>query len=121
MGPLDDEPRFETVSAPDEWPWTTDGPVRYVAVHHGDLLLGYLWAAEDDQAAGFVPAASAGDAGDNAGVAWVGLLREAKASGLRPLDTLRHWADGPDSGHGVPRGAESRAGLDDLVRLAAAT
>lgn len=120
---MTDEPRFETVWAPDGWPWTTDGPVRYVPAVDDGGLLGYLWAAESDDAAGFVPAAAAGDRGDNADVAWVGRLRAAKASGLTPLGALRHWAGRtPDDARcgRVPRDAEARAAsLAELRRLAA--
>lgn len=121
MSGFDDEPRFETVWAPDDWPWTTDGAVRYVPARLEDALLGYLWASEMDDAAGFVPAAPAGAAGDNADVAWTDRLREAKASGLTPLAALRHWAGRPadDRCGAVPAAAELRAGsLAEVQRLA---
>lgn len=117
----DDESRFETVWAPDEWPWETDGPVRYVPAYLKRTLLGYLWAAETDDAAGFVPASAAGDTGDNADVAWGDRLRTAKTSGLAPLAVLRYWAgQRTDERCGaVPDGAERRAGsLAEVRRLA---
>lgn len=117
MGTRDDEPRFETVWAPDSWPWTTAGPVRYVPVHGERTLLGYLWASEGDDAAGFVPAAGAEDDGDNADVAWTDRLREAKAAGLTPREALRRWAGRRgDPRHGaIPRAAEHHA--PDLTAL----
>ena len=124
MGARDDEPRFETAWAPDSWPWTTDGPVHYVPVNGERAVLGYLWASEADDAAGFVPAAGAGDDGDNADVAWTDRLREAKASGLTPLEAVRHWAGRPgDAEHGaIHHGTEDRAaGLAALRGLAART
>lgn len=103
-GPMSEDPQFRTVSAPDEFGWTTDSAVLYVPVtRHGDVL-GYLWSAVSDDAAGFAVRASQGSDALNASVAWVGRLRSAKAQGMTPLQALRSWA-------GAPLSQEARAAL----------
>ncbi|MEV4189521.1 hypothetical protein AB0J28_49615 [Streptosporangium canum] len=116
-----DDPEFRTFDAPQEWSWTTDGPVRYVPVTREGLPLGFLWVALTSAAAGFVPAATSGGAGMNASVAWVARLRSAKAAGDDPLAALRRWAGAPEDAlcGSVPAGAESEisslAGLAELA------
>lgn len=115
------DPVFETVWAPPEWPWTTQGPVRYVTVVQAGAPLGYLWAACADDAAGFLPADSSGGRGKNASVRWVARLREAKARGLTPLDVLTAWAgdEDPECGFVPAQDERTAAGLADLEELAA--
>ncbi|WP_406318154.1 hypothetical protein OHA77_12310 [Streptosporangium sp. NBC_01639] len=121
MEPQWDDPEFRTFDAPQEWSWTTDGPVRYVLVTREGLPLGFLWVASMSDAAGFVPAATSGGAGMNASVAWVGRLRSAKAAGDDPFAALRRWAgEAEDALCGsVPVDAESEisslAGLSELA------
>lgn len=73
----------------DDYEQIADGPVRYVAVRRDDRTLGFVWAAVDDSAAGYVPRTAAGDEAFDAGAAWVTALREARRSGLTPLAALR--------------------------------
>ncbi|MFB8209736.1 hypothetical protein [Streptomyces sp. NPDC056010] len=73
----------------DDYEQIADGPVRYVAVRRDDRTLGFVWAAVDDSAAGYVPRTAAGDEAFDAGAAWVMALREARRSGLTPLAALR--------------------------------
>lgn len=91
-GPLSEDPRFRTLWAPDEYPATTDGAVRLRQVLRRRRVVGYLWAAVDDRAAGFVRRPGTGDRGHDAEAAWVERLRWAKAHGLTPLQALRHWS-----------------------------
>jgi hypothetical protein len=119
-GPLSEDPQFRTLWAPDEYPATTDGAVRLRQVLRRRTVMGYLWAAVDDSAAGFVVRAHAGDAGHNAAVAWVERLRWAKAQGLSPLQALRSWEDrgeDPDAGR-VDSTEYQAASLDELERAA---
>ncbi|HEY8547641.1 MAG TPA: hypothetical protein VIL36_21410 [Acidimicrobiales bacterium] len=90
-GLLAAEPEFRTLAAPDEYPDTTTQPVRLRRVLRGRRVMGYLWAAVDDGAAGFVPSRPAGDEGLDTAVVWFGRLRAAKAQGLGPLQALRAW------------------------------
>ncbi|MEV0153941.1 hypothetical protein AB0H57_09405 [Micromonospora sp. NPDC050686] len=93
---MSEDPEFQTVSVPDNYPNTTTAPVRCVPVLLGERTIGYLWAAVTDDAAGFVPRPDAGPAGLNAGIGWVQRIRWAKANQVRPLQLLRHWAGKPE-------------------------
>lgn len=121
-GPMAEDPQFRTVSAPDDFAWTTGSPVRYVPVAKAGELLGYLWAATTDDAAGFVVREAQGSDAFNASAAWVERLRWAKAQGMTPLQALGHWAVTSEDGRAgsVTPGAEHEApDLDSLRRLAA--
>ena len=120
-GPLSEDPEFRTVSAPDEFGWTTESAVRFVPVLRGRKVLGYLWAAVSDDAADFAVAQPASDDSLNASVAWVDRLRWAKAKGLTPLAALRHWAGEPEDPRTgrVPADSEREAPtLGELKRMA---
>ncbi|WP_329566915.1 hypothetical protein [Kitasatospora sp. NBC_01266] len=85
------------------------------------VVLGYLWAAEHDDAAGFLPREEAGDFADNAWVSWIGELRERKQRDLTPVQALAELSDGV--GHAnygwVVAGSEATApSLDALNQIA---
>ncbi|WP_021598003.1 MULTISPECIES: hypothetical protein [Actinomadura] len=65
---------------------TTDGPVRYLPVVEGDLVLGYLWAG--GAAALFLPRADAAAPGGDAMGAWVQRLRDLYAENVPVADVL---------------------------------
>ena len=98
---------------------STDGPVRYVAVADVDgLVLGYLWAAELDDGANFLPRAAAGIPGRQAAGGWKTELRERKHRDLTPVQALAELAQ-PGVGHArygwvVP---DSLAGAPTLAAL----
>lgn len=110
-GPMSEDPQFRTISAPDDFAWTTDAAVRYMPVVRAGNLLGYLWAAVTDDAAGFVVREAQGSDAFNASAAWVERLRWAKARGMTPLQVLPHWSGAPedDRAGSVAPGAEREA------------
>jgi hypothetical protein len=122
-GPMSEDPRFRTLWEPDNYPYTTESPVRFVPVTLGGELIGYVWAAITDDAIGYVRRAGAGSVAFNAGVEWVDRFRWAKANKVPPLQVLRQFAgqaEDPLTGY-VPEGAEQEApDLDTLKALAAA-
>lgn len=71
--------RFET---------TTESPVDSVEVRSKGRVLGYLWAAEEGDAAGCEPKNSSGHAAFDAAVDWLTRLSEAKRRGLSPSEAL---------------------------------
>jgi hypothetical protein len=100
----------------------TDGPVSYAPAVAGDgTVLGYLWAAEGDDAAGFVERAAAGTVNaSNAASAWHQRLRRAYDRGLPALRALREWVgEDPAAGHD-PDVAEPLAAASPEWRLAGA-
>jgi len=89
----------ELTSMPSPLPnyrFLTDGPVRYLPVTRGSQVLGYLWAAESDDAADFMSRLDAEADGTYAQGWWIARLSEAHREGLRPLEALRRWAGGPE-------------------------
>lgn len=119
----------------------TDGPIRYAPAVSGDgTVLGYLWAADDEDAAGFVERSAAGTVNaSNAADVWQRRLRRAHERGLPALIALREWiGEDPAAGHhpdlaeptgtahpewrlagALPPSSERRARtLPDLYRLA---
>ena len=80
----------------------TAGPVRYAPAVSGDgTILGYLWAADDEDAAGFVERSAAGTVNaSNAADVWQRRLRRAHERGLPALLALREWiGEDPAAGH----------------------
>ncbi|MGL4177891.1 MAG: hypothetical protein ACRCSN_17670 [Dermatophilaceae bacterium] len=113
---IDDfQPRL--VSGPEDYAYLTEGPVEYIAVGDATGILGYLWAADADGAAGYQARGDRGDLAHNAGIPWAAKLRELKAQGLTPSQALARLATLPapqDAGAVVP-GSDGRA--DSLVAL----
>jgi hypothetical protein len=119
---FEQSPVFEVVSRPDRYASDAAGPVRWVEVASGGRTLGYLWAADQEGAAGWVSRSAAGDDGDNAGVDWYGLLRAAKADGLSPFQALASMLSDPGGGvmgRAVPGSGGDLPSLAALRELAA--
>jgi hypothetical protein len=95
------------------------GPVEYVTVANDDGVLGYLWANDAGDAAGYVVREAAGDVAFNAGVFWSLQLRPCKDRGLAPTAALTELAEVPGSHNGGWVVAGSRAQAPDLATLKA--
>ncbi|GAA2161691.1 hypothetical protein [Actinomadura napierensis] len=78
--------------APASYASRTDRPVRYLAVGTGDGVLGYLWTADGEDAAGFVRRPAAGGDGANEAVAWTKELRAAKTRDVPAARLLDEFA-----------------------------
>ncbi|MBW1601375.1 hypothetical protein JJV70_04495 [Streptomyces sp. JJ66] len=108
--PGDPEATDATVTT-DEYAFTAQGPVTYVAIGTSEGVLGFLWASDAEGAAGFEPSEDAGEAAFHAAVAWARLLREHRAQGLAPgqaLAALRRTAGDDAIGRPIP-GTEGEA------------
>ncbi|MFE7618009.1 DUF6508 domain-containing protein [Streptomyces sp. NPDC057496] len=101
---------------------TTDKPVRYLTVVDAEgVAMGYPWANDEDDAAGWClrPAGDAAGVGD--GVVWARRLEEAKARGLAPTAALAGSAGGAGPGavgRVVPGSLATAPSLDALKELA---
>ncbi|WP_414168313.1 hypothetical protein ACMATS_16640 [Streptoverticillium reticulum] len=97
-----------------------ESSVHYVPVAKGERVLGYLWASDADDAAGFEPRSASGDAAFDAGAFWLQRLGDAKARGLSPTEALRELSAGSDveAGHVIPGMEADIASLDELRDLA---
>lgn len=80
--------------------YRTDKPVRYFTVvdREGDGILGYVWAGDEDDAAGYKPRGAAGPRAVNEGGDWGHRLRDAKERGLRPSQALAELLADPEAG-----------------------
>ncbi|WP_328870975.1 hypothetical protein OHT76_13100 [Streptomyces sp. NBC_00287] len=80
--------RSRIPASEDEYEETTDNPVRYFTVRREGVIVGYVWAAVGEEAAGFEPRTAAGEAAFEAGAGWLLRLRAAHAQGLNALAAL---------------------------------
>jgi hypothetical protein len=118
-----DDLQMKQVDGPPTYGRKTDGPVTYVTVVDGTgSVIGYVWANDEDDAAGWVvpPGLSAG--GLNAGASWLRALRGGKARGLTPtalLTELARGANDNDLSHAVPGSLSEAPTLAALKAMAA--
>jgi hypothetical protein len=100
----------------------TESAVRYVPVTNAGEVLGYLWAAVDDDAADFVPRLPAEERGNLAMGPWISRLDQAKQEGLTPIEALRRWIGEPEDARagGIAGDAEIReaSSLEALKEIA---
>ncbi|EFL25001.1 conserved hypothetical protein [Streptomyces himastatinicus ATCC 53653] len=83
----------------------TEKPVQYFTVIDKEdrSILGYLWAGDEDDAAAYEPREENDPRASNEGMTWIVLLRERKARGLRPSQTLAElYGDPEPPGMGRP-------------------
>ncbi|MCL7496335.1 MULTISPECIES: hypothetical protein [Streptomyces] len=73
----------------------TDGPVRYAKVLSRDRVVGYLWVATDEDAAGYEPRAAVGEAAFEEGVPWLLHFAKAHQAGVPLLGALREGDETP--------------------------
>jgi hypothetical protein len=104
---------------PREYAFKADGPVEYVTVANEDGVLGYLWANDAADAAGYIVREAAGDIAFNAGVFWTLQLRSYKERGLPPTAALAGLVEVPGSHNGGRVVPGSGAQASDLAALQA--
>lgn len=110
--------RFGLPPSEGEYPDVTDGAVSYLAVQDdGGRVLGYVWAAQLGNAAGFEPRTAAGEVALEVGRLWIQRLRDAYALGL-PASAVLNWLVGRPTLTGMGRIADKEpqecASLDIL-------
>ncbi|MGI5140023.1 MULTISPECIES: hypothetical protein [unclassified Streptomyces] len=113
---------FNEVSGPPRYNRATDGPVQYVSIANAaGSVIGYVWANDADEAAGWLTPPGLRPADLNAGAPWLWKLRDAKARDLAPTALLAELMEGAgdsERSHVVP-GSLSEVGtlgaLRDLV------
>jgi hypothetical protein len=74
---------------------TANGPVSFHALREGDLILGYLWWSDGENAADYLGELSAAPRGFAAGPPWRLALERAKARGLSPSDAVKEFRSHP--------------------------
>ncbi|MCX4845086.1 DUF6508 domain-containing protein [Streptomyces sp. NBC_00893] len=100
----------------------TDGPVHHLTVANArGEALGYLWANDEDDAAGWCLRPAGDRAGFGEGLEWSTKLAAAKARGLAPTAALAGLARGSDPrcvSHVVPGSLATAPSLGALAALA---
>jgi hypothetical protein len=77
------------VSGPPTYTSRTDKAVAYVTLADREgAVIGYLYANDEDDAAGWKPRPAAGFAAQNLAAPWMRKLRDAKKRGLTPTEAL---------------------------------
>ena len=96
-----------------------DEPITYALMHVGKRLIGALWIASTG-AAGFFPAASAGDVGKNYQAIWATRATEARIRYALAEEEwnahswLDYWLETITGVSGVMFGALSEGGYEDV-------
>ncbi|UZK56205.1 hypothetical protein NEH16_20795 [Streptomyces drozdowiczii] len=81
---------------------TAEGVVQYVPVLGGHGVLGYLWASDAENAAGFKPQDVGDDETYHAGLHWLDRLHTAHDQTLAPAEGLQQFTDGLPAGATPP-------------------
>ncbi|MFI2432188.1 hypothetical protein [Streptomyces sp. NPDC018693] len=109
---FEDDFQFKQVAGPATYSRRTDGPVAYLSVaDRAGAVIGYVWANDQDGAAGWVVPPGLSDDAVNAGARWLRALRAGKARDLAPTALLAELAAGSndnDTSH-VVRGSLTEA------------
>ncbi|WP_030383069.1 MULTISPECIES: hypothetical protein [unclassified Streptomyces] len=97
---LDEDLRFEKKpGGPPRYKSTTDKPVQYLTVvDDKGAVIGYAWAGDADDAAGWVTRKAGGPPAHNEGVLWSTCFHDAKERGLRPMEALNELIRGAGAG-----------------------
>ncbi|MFF5185210.1 hypothetical protein ACFY30_15735 [Streptomyces sp. NPDC000345] len=113
---------FTEVDAPPTYSRQTGGPVAHLSVaDETGTVIGYVWANDGDDAAGWVVPPGLPARAVNAGASWLRALRGGKARGLAPTALLAELAQGANDNklsHAVPGSlteAPSLAALKERV------
>jgi hypothetical protein len=100
-------PRFEddawfrqVAPGPPRYQTRTDKPVRYfeVADRESGVVLGYIWASDEDDAAAWEPREAAGPRALMEGSIWFHRLEKAKGRGILPSEAVRELLAEPAVG-----------------------
>ena len=119
-GPMSEDLELRIVSGPPRYTSRTDKPVEHLALadDQGNVI-GYIYANDEDEAAGWQARPAAGFHAQNLVAPWIRMLHEAKRRSLKPsaaLDELMGCSH-PHT-HIVPNSRQRSANLAALKELA---
>jgi hypothetical protein len=112
------EPR---ITGPARYTSKTDKPVVHITLaDETGAVIGYLYANDEDDAAGWVPRHDATPTQQNLVSPWVQLLRDAKARGIKPTAALDELlsATPTNKSRAVAGSRQTSANIDALKQLA---
>jgi hypothetical protein len=112
------------VSGPARYTSKTDKPIEHITlVDQQDVVIGYLYANDEDDAAGWVPRPAAGFAAQNLATPWILRLVDAKKRGLKPtaaLDEVSAQSPGAPHTRAQPGSRQTSPSIAALRQLAGA-
>ncbi len=124
-GPFSEDLQPRMVSGPPKYTSKTDRPVDYIVIaDQRDVVIGFFYANDEDDAAGWQAHATASPQAQNGISSWIRKLRDAKARGIKPsaaLDAMiRDHTDTPTDpwSHVVSTSRQTAANLASLRQLA---
>ncbi|MEV7235227.1 immunity 49 family protein [Streptomyces sp. NPDC051020] len=119
---FEEDMRFKRIAGPLRYNRVAQGPVQYVRVAADNgVVIGYVWANDEGEAAGWVVPPGLGAAEINAGAAWIRKLRDAKARDIVPTALLAELIRDTSDIQGsrvVPGSPAECTTLDELKELA---
>src|SRR5438105_3677661 len=124
-GYLREDLEMRQIAGPISYAARTDKPVEYIALaSQQDVVIGYIYANDEDKAAGWQPRPAAGFELHNYAASWMRKLQNAKDRGLKPSQALDELicagTDYPARplSHIVPGSRTTASGLAALKELA---
>ncbi|WP_037823804.1 hypothetical protein [Streptomyces sp. NRRL B-24720] len=119
---FEEDMQFKCVAGPPRYNRVAQGPVQYVRVAaDSGVVVGYVWANDEGEAAGWVTPPGLGATEINAGAAWLRKLRDAKARDIAPTALLAELIRDTSDIQGsrvVPGSLAESTALDELKELA---
>ena len=119
-GYMTEDLQMREISGPPRYTSRTNGPVEHITLAtQGRKPIGYFYANDDDEAAGWLPLGGASPDEQNLVAPWNRMLLDAKKRGLRPSAALDEML-GATHRHSriVPGSRTTSASLDALKALA---
>lgn len=119
-GYMTEDLELRVVSGPPAYAARTSKPVEHITLKRtAGEVMGYIYFNDDDDAAGWVAQAGASPEAWNDAAFWTRILRESKASGLKPTEALRELFAATNSrSHIVPGSRSTSPSLAALKAIA---
>ncbi|MFB7313493.1 hypothetical protein [Streptomyces sp. NPDC056192] len=118
---FEEDVQFKRIAGPPRYNRVARGPVQHVrVVADNGVVIGYVWANDEDDAAGWLVPPGLGAAEINAGAAWLRKLRDAKAREIAPTTLLTELIRDTSDIQGsrvVPGSPAESTTLDELKEL----
>ncbi|MFD7758061.1 hypothetical protein [Streptomyces sp. NPDC059757] len=119
---FEEDMQFKRFAGPPRYNRVARGTVQHVrVVADNGVVIGYFWANDEDDAAGWLVPPGLGAAEINAGAAWLRKLRDAKAREIAPTTLLTELIRDTSDIQGsrvVPGSPAESTTLDELKELA---
>jgi hypothetical protein len=119
-GYMTEDLEMREVSGPPRYTSRTNKPVEHIALATQEgKCVGYLYANDEDDAAGWQAVAGASPDEQNLAAPWMRMLQDAKQRGLKPSAALEEMLRAtPPNSHVVPGSRNLSASLDALKVIA---